>query len=183
MRFEALKQRVERTEELVEGRGVQTINRYAALKSEWREAWTPLRIVVVGLASGFIAGHAQPGKAVSRLGKLSAKGSSSLGMIRTIMGLMASVQATIAAFTAKDAAESADNAAGSADHAADKADEASAGAPASSPSPGTPDAAQPRARESGAEPAAVPPVDRRRPDPTWDSPPPPAEAATDVSER
>ena len=49
MNFEGLKNRVDRAEALVEGRLIQTGDRYSALKSSWRQAWTPSRIVIAGL--------------------------------------------------------------------------------------------------------------------------------------
>lgn len=106
MKFEALKRRVERSEALVEGRREQTRVRASAMKAEWRDAWTPGRIILAGLASGFAAGHVKTADAVRKLGGVS--GSGLLGMVTAVSRLVFSVQATIAAVTAKDAAETAD---------------------------------------------------------------------------
>ena len=64
MNFTHLKRRVERGETLVEGRIRQTTESHARLHRNWREAWTPLRIVLAGLGTGFIAGRAEPEKAL-----------------------------------------------------------------------------------------------------------------------
>ncbi|ASR43492.1 hypothetical protein BEN78_09035 [Xanthomonas citri pv. mangiferaeindicae] len=119
MNFEGLKTRVERAEALVDGRVVQTLDRHAALRSSWREAWTPSRIVIAGLIGGFAMGVSQPKLALRRLGKIG--GPKSLQMISALSGLASSIQATIAAVSAKQAAESAD---ASEDAAADAATEA-----------------------------------------------------------
>ena len=58
MNFKQLQRRVERGETLVEGRLQQTRECQGRMTREWREAWTPLRIVVAGLASGLIMGRA-----------------------------------------------------------------------------------------------------------------------------
>lgn len=63
MNFEALRRRVKRAEAVVAIRYEETGNRWDALRQVWREGWTPLRIITVGLAGGFIAGKLEPGKA------------------------------------------------------------------------------------------------------------------------
>ena len=175
MNFEALKRRVERSEQVVDGRIVQTDAAWRSLRARWREAWTPPRIVLAGLLAGFFSGKANPQVALRRVGKLASP--RTMQLITSLSGLLASAQSAYAAVTAKDAAATADTAAQTADQAAETATEAveeSTGAPAAAPAPDT-----------GAETAvdAPPHGDRRRPDPTWERQPAPAEAATDVSER
>src|SRR3546814_6874329 len=46
VKFEAIRRRVERSEQLVDGRALQTGVRADALKSTWRESWTPARIIL-----------------------------------------------------------------------------------------------------------------------------------------
>ena len=60
MKFEAIRRRVERSEQLVEGRALQTVGRAKALKTCWREGWTPARIILAGLAAGLSLQAATP---------------------------------------------------------------------------------------------------------------------------
>ena len=172
MNFEQLKVRVERSERLVEGRLEQTRAHATALKTTWRDSWTPSRIVIAGLVSGFLVGRSRPTRALRRIGKLG--GPHWIQLIGTLSGLFASLQSTFAAATAQDAAETAGDTAVRVDAAVS---DPGTGLPADA-------AAPPAATAVTAEPEAVPPADRRRrPDPVWDAPPRPAEAATELSER
>jgi hypothetical protein len=169
VKFEAIRRRVERHEQLVEGRALQTGTRMSALKTTWRESWTPARIVLAGLAAGFLVGRSDPTRALKQL----AGGGRWLQLVGTLSGLLASLQASVAS-------ASADKAVDHADEAADQASDAAmaAQAVADDAGPGPDDGA---GTDADAEPQ--PRTDRRRPDPTWTTPPAPAEAATDVSER
>jgi hypothetical protein len=173
VKFEAIRRRVERHEQLVEGRALQTGTRMSALKTTWRESWTPTRIVLAGLAAGFLVGRSDPSRALKRM----AGGGRWLQLVGTLSGLFASLQSTVAAASADKAVDHADQAASQAGHAADEAGDAAVAAQAVAEATPAADAdadvdAEPRPR-----------ADRRRPDPTWTTPPAPAEAATDVSER
>ncbi len=189
MNFEQLRSRVERAELLADGRTRQTHASWDALKLHWRQGWTPARIVVAGLVTGFVAGKTQPEASLQRVGKLA--GPQTMQIVTSLTGLMSSLQAAKAAFTAKKAAATADDAAETADEAADTADVAAGAAvrsqTATAGAAATPatSAGAPQASRGGS-PAAAPissPSDRaRRPDPSWDAPPGAAEAATDVSE-
>ena len=125
MSFKHLKRRVERGEALVEGRARQTGECQARLQREWRQAWTPLRIVVAGLGAGFITGRVQPEQAIGRIGKLAGPGT--LQLLPSAVGLVGSLQAAFAAMTAKGAAETADEAAESAGQAAGQANAGATG--------------------------------------------------------
>ncbi|NLB56855.1 MAG: protein sip-5 [Gammaproteobacteria bacterium] len=171
MSFKHLKRRVERGEALVEGRARQTGECQARLQREWRQAWTPLRIVVAGLGAGFITGRVQPEQAIGRIGKLAGPGT--MQLLTSAVGLVGSLQAAFAAMKAKGAAETADEAAESAGQAAGQAN---AGAT------GQADALR-AAAPAGPEPATAGPEPSRRRDESWDSQPSPAEAATELSER
>jgi len=168
MKFEAIRRRVERSEQLVEGRALQTGERANALKATWRESWTPARIVLGGLAAGFLVGRADPTRALKQLGA----GGRWLQLVGALSGLLASLQSSVAAATAGEASDHAEQAADEAGDAASAAQEAATGEPAPDTAP----------VEDDAEPAQ-PRSDRRRPDPTWDTRPAPAEAATEISER
>ena len=157
MKFGALQRRVKRCEQVVAVRMAETQDNWGVLSQVWRRGWSPLRIVVVGLAGGFVAGKLEvPGKV---------NGARWLQMIGSVSNLMASGQAAFAAAMAAHAADTADEAADTADAAADTAADTAAGqatprpAPAAAPAPAAPRAA-----------------DELRV-------PQPAEAATDVSER
>ena len=167
MKFEAIRRRVERSEQLVEGRALQTRVRASALKATWRESWTPARIILAGLAAGFLVGRAEPSRALRQLGG----GGRWIQLVGALSGLFASLQSSVAAATADKAADHAGEAASQAGDAAAAAhvaaDDNVAVAMAADAAPAQP---QPRS-------------DRRRPDPSWNAPPAPAEAATEISER
>ncbi len=100
MNYKQLQRRVDVAERRVESRGQQTAEHWASLKRNWREGWTPARIIAAGLVSGFVSGRAEPLRALS--------GPRLLQMIGAVSGLFATVQATVAAETAQDAAETAE---------------------------------------------------------------------------
>ena len=100
MNYKQLQRKVERAERLVEGRGLQTQNHWAELKQNWREGWTPARIIAAGLVSGFVSGRAEPLRALS--------GPRLLQMIGAVSGLFASVQATFATEQAQEAVDTAE---------------------------------------------------------------------------
>ena len=165
MKFDAIRRRVERREQLVEGRALQTSVRADALKATWRASWTPTRIILAGLAAGFLVGRSDPTRALKQLGS----GGRWIQLVGALSGLFASLQSSIAAAGADKAVDRAGEAA---DQAGDAAAAAQTAAAEAAPSPPADDAAQPMPRS-----------DRRRPDPTWDTPPGAAEAVTEVSER
>ncbi|MEG2803580.1 protein sip-5 [Stenotrophomonas sp.] len=154
MNFEALRQRVQRAELVVAVRVEKTRSSWFTLSTAWRAGWTPLRIITVGLAGGFLAGRLEPTGLGAKV-----QGARWLQMIGSVSNLVASTQAAFASMQASEAADTAEE-------AADKVDEATS-APARSPTPAPAPAAPATAR---AEPA----VPRQ---------PQPAEAATDLSER
>ena len=99
--FEHLVRKVERAEDVLEMREQRLVDRYRQLGQTWREGWTPVRIVAVGLASGFLVGRAEPLRALT--------GARMLQMVGALSGLFASVQATFAAEQAEQAADSAED--------------------------------------------------------------------------
>lgn len=98
MNFKALQRRVQRRERMVEGRAQLLGERWNALKSGWREGWTPWRIVSAGLVAGFLTGRAEPLRALT--------GPRLMQMVGAVSSLFASVQAAAAGEAAEDAAES-----------------------------------------------------------------------------
>jgi hypothetical protein len=156
MKFEALRHRVKRAEQVVSIRVDQTQCSWFTLSQAWREGWTPLRIISVGLAGGFLAGKLEPGSTRFH-------GARWLQMIGSVSNLLASAQAAFASMQANEAAETAEQ-------AADKVDEAVDPTPPAAPARAAAPAPAPRARVTATHEAAQPQ-------------PLPAEAATDVSER
>ena len=153
MKFEALKHRVAKREQVLEGRLLKTREHWQDFSTTWRESWTPLRIVVAGLIGGFVVGRSDPMRAMGKLGAFGGGGAKVLQMVTALSGLFASVQAS----TAADQAE----------QAADKADEAA-------------EAVQPSPAEAAAAPSLRPEQMAWPPEPVA---PRPAEAATELSER
>jgi hypothetical protein len=157
MKFEALRHRVKRAEKVVSVRVDETQCSWFTLSQAWREGWTPLRIISVGLAGGFLAGKLEPGGARFH-------GARWLQMIGSVSNLLASAQAAVASMQASDAAETAEQAAEKVDEAVDPTPVA----PARTPRPTVAPVATPRAQVTATQEAAQPL---------------PAEAATDLSER
>lgn len=155
MNYKQLQRRVDIAERRVESRGERTREQWAALKLNWREGWTPARIIAAGLVSGFISGRAEPLRALS--------GPRLLQMIGAVSGLFASVQATVAAETAQGAVDTAEEVV--ADGAVENA------APVVEPVQSQFDYVRPTARQTGT------------PDEVFQTEPRPAEAATEISER
>ena len=153
MKFGALQRRVRRCEQVVTVRMGETQDHWGTLSQVWRQGWSPLRIVVVGLAGGFIAGKLEvPGKV---------NGARWLQMVGSVSNLFASAQAAFATAMAAQAAATADD-------AAEEADDASEHAQAAASAAGTRPAPAP-------QPQAAPEPELREPRP--------AEAATELSER
>jgi len=126
MKFGALQRRVKRCEQVVTVRLGETQDHWSTLSQVWRQGWSPLRIVVVGLAGGFIAGKLEvPGKV---------NGARWLQMVGSVSNLFASAQAAFATAMAAQAAATADDAAEEADEASEQA-QAATSATAERPAP------------------------------------------------
>jgi hypothetical protein len=98
--FEQLIRKVSQAEDVLEARERRVVASYRHLRQTWREGWTPVRIIAAGLISGFVAGRAEPLRALT--------GPRLLQMVSAVSGLFASAQAAFAARQAEDAAESAE---------------------------------------------------------------------------
>lgn len=88
--FNQLIQKVEQAEAALEAQERRVAADWRQLRASWRAGWTPGRIVIAGLASGFLIGRVEPVKGV-------AKGSSIMQMITALSGLFASATAQQAA--------------------------------------------------------------------------------------
>jgi len=163
MRFSALQRRVTRCEQVMAVRLTETQDHWSSLSRAWRAGWSPLRIIVVGVAAGFVAGKMElPTRSAG------ASGARWLQMIGSVSNLVASAQAAFASAMAAHAAGTADEAATQADVAAEKADDATV-------------AAGSAAAAAHARPTAS--ADERTPPTASAHVPRPAEAATELSER
>ncbi|MGH8062630.1 MAG: protein sip-5 [Pseudoxanthomonas sp.] len=151
--FEHLVRKVARAEDVLEMREQRLVDRYRQLGRTWREGWTPIRIIAVGLASGFLVGRAEPLRALT--------GARMLQMVGAVSGLFASAQASFAAEQAEEAADTAG------DVATDRAVEETAVAPSEQRF----EYVRPGARTTAT------------PDEVFQTEPRPAEAATEISER
>ncbi len=138
MNFDALQRRVRRAEAVVQVRMDETAQHWDTLDATWRRSWTPGRIVIAGLAGGFLAGKLEPGGAFS--------GARWLQMIGSVSGLVASAQASIASLQEAGLVAAA---AGVATGEAAARAEADAAASAPEPAPGT--GQPPQAAEAATE--------------------------------
>jgi hypothetical protein len=128
MGFEALKDKVKQAETALEARERQTAADWRQLKASWRAAWTPGRIIVAGLASGFLVGKLEPAKRL-------ASGNNALQMLSTLAGLFAGGSAQAAAGEAAQAAGSAQQVAATTASASASATAATAATPAAAAAP------------------------------------------------
>ena len=71
------------------------------LKGSWKSMWTPGRIVLAGLVSGFLAGRAEPFRTAARSGS----GVRSVSMLGTVFASTSAQQAASEAEHAADATE------------------------------------------------------------------------------
>ncbi|GAB3509773.1 protein sip-5 [Pseudoxanthomonas daejeonensis] len=97
MRFELLRQRVERAERRVESCMDRAQVHRQEFGQAWRRGWSPGRIVIAGLLSGFLVGRAEP---LSKVG-----GTRWLQMLGTVSSMLASLQAAAASHEAGEAAD------------------------------------------------------------------------------
>lgn len=100
MSFESLIDKVRQAETALEASERQTGADWRQFKLSWKQAWTPGRIVSIGLVSGFLVGKAEPAKRMVR-------GSGALQMVSALAGLFAGGSAQAAAGHAEAAADTA----------------------------------------------------------------------------
>lgn len=103
MSFDALIAKVDQAERALEALERSAAGEWRQLRTTWRAAWTPGRIVIAGLAAGFLVGRARP----MRL----AGGGGVLNLVTALSGLLASGSAQVAAEGADKAANAAESAA------------------------------------------------------------------------
>lgn len=98
--FGALIDKVKQAETALEAQERQAAANWRQLKASWIAGWTPARIVIAGLISGFAVGKAEP------LGRV-ARGGGTLQLLSAMAGLFAGGSAQAAAGEAEHAAKSA----------------------------------------------------------------------------
>ena len=102
MSFDKLIDKVKQAEDALEAQERRVAADFRQLKASWVTGWTPPRIVIAGLVSGFLIGRVEPLKAV-------AKGGNAMQLITMLSGLFASSGAQAAASEAEQAASSAED--------------------------------------------------------------------------
>ena len=99
MSFDKLILKVTQAEDALEAHERRVAANLRQLKASWLAGWTPGRIVVVGVVSGFFFGRAEPLKAVAKSGN-------AMQMLTMLSGLFAGSSAQAAAGDAEQAAQS-----------------------------------------------------------------------------
>lgn len=105
MSFDKLISKVKQAEDALEAQERRVAADVRQLKASWRAGWTPGRIVIAGLVSGFFVGRAEPLRSA-------AKGGNLVQVVTMLSGLFAGGSAQAAASEAHDAAKSAEDLAG-----------------------------------------------------------------------
>jgi hypothetical protein len=103
MGFDALIEKVRQAEVALEAKERQTAADLRQMRASWRAMWTPGRIVIAGLVSGFLVARAEPFK--------KAAGGGTLQLISALSSLFAGGSAQAAAEQASDAARVAETSA------------------------------------------------------------------------
>jgi hypothetical protein len=123
MGFKQLLTKVQQAEAALETRERRVGAKWQQLKDAWKEAWTPGRVIIAGLVSGFVVGRAEPLRAAARSGQV-------MQLVTMLSGLFAGGSAQVAAAEAEHAADTAEGV-------------ADAVAPQAAPSPAVPTQATP----------------------------------------
>lgn len=108
MNFDQLLKKVEQAEDALESREREVVADWHRLQATWRAAWTPGRILIAGLTSGFAFGRASRSS--------TGGGSGFLRILSTVSGLIASANAQLAAHEAEHVAERVDAATAGYEH-------------------------------------------------------------------
>jgi len=101
MGFKQLLTKVQQAEAALETRERLVADDWRKLKQTWRDTWTPGRVVIAGLVSGFLVGRTQPLRAAARSGQF-------MQLATMLSGLFAGGTAKVAAEEAEHAADTAE---------------------------------------------------------------------------
>lgn len=102
MGFDALIEKVRQAETALEAQERRVGADWRQLRGSWQSLWTPGRIVLAGLATGFMVGRAEPFKR--------AAGGGVLQLLTALSGMFAGGSAQVAANQAGEAADAAQDA-------------------------------------------------------------------------
>lgn len=97
MSFDALIQKVKQAEVALETSERRTAASWKELKVTWKQGWTPGRIVIAGMASGFVVGRGKPLKLTGSSGFLN--------LVTAVSGLFTSSNAQAAVDQADQATD------------------------------------------------------------------------------
>ena len=100
MSFDKLIAKVTQAEDALEAHERRVGADLRQLKHSWKASWTPTRIMVAGVVTGFLVGRAEPLRSAAR-------GGSVVRIVSLLSGLFASTTASQAASDAEQAADSA----------------------------------------------------------------------------
>ena len=101
MGFKQLLAKVQQAEAALETRERRVADDWRQLRRTWKETWTPARVIIAGLVSGFLVGRAQPLRTVARSGQF-------MQLVTMLSGLFAGGTAKVAAEEAEHAADTAE---------------------------------------------------------------------------
>ncbi|MFD0738865.1 hypothetical protein ACFQZQ_06180 [Lysobacter koreensis] len=101
MSFDKLINKVTQAENALEARERRVSDSMDRFKVAWRAGWTPGRIVIAGLVTGFLVGRAEPLRSAARGGGL-------VQVVTMLSGLFAGGSAQVAAGEAQHAARNAE---------------------------------------------------------------------------
>ena len=101
MGFKQLLEKVKQAERALEAQERRVTDDWPRLKGSWKEAWTPGRIIIAGVVSGFLVGRAQPLRTAARSGQI-------MQLVTMLSGLFAGGTAKVAADEAELAAATAE---------------------------------------------------------------------------
>jgi len=125
MSFDKLIAKVAQAEDALEANERRVAADLRQLRQSWKSSWTPTRIMVAGVVTGFLVGRAEPLRSAAR-------GGSVVRIVSLLSGLFASTTASQAASEAEQAADSASDVAAAAAPAAGSATAHAAAATAAS---------------------------------------------------
>ena len=105
MGFKQLLTKVEQAEAALEAKERHVAAGWGQLKVLWKETWTPGRIVIAGLVSGFLIGRTQPLQAAARSGQFMQLATMLSGLFAGGSAKVAADEAEVAATTAAEVAD------------------------------------------------------------------------------
>ncbi|GAB3347198.1 hypothetical protein GCM10027430_06390 [Lysobacter tyrosinilyticus] len=96
---------MQQAEAALEARERLVVDDWQRLKTTWKEAWTPGRVIIAGVVAGFLVGRTHPLRVAARSGQW-------MQLVTMLSGLFAGGSAQAAAQAAEETAETVEDAAG-----------------------------------------------------------------------